>query len=144
MKLCVRMKTCEEFRKNLHDIIIKQISRNNEPEEAYKCVNTLNKVVGNIIESPYDEAKRQLKENNKIVKSTIRESSQMMKQLEKLEIALEEFLRKFKERARMKEKIAEESRKEIVNDFNNNIFILNIEISKQIFIIVNNSNSATR
>ncbi|CAG8774580.1 13598_t:CDS:1 [Dentiscutata erythropus] len=149
------MATDEEFRKNLHDIIIKQISRNNEPEEAYKCVNTLNKVIGNIIESPYDETKRQLKESNKIVKSTIREvdggvkflmkigfktkvvnfqksfilemphneSSQMMKQLEKLEIArelLEEFLRKIKERselkerARVKEKIAEESRKEIV------------------------------
>ncbi|CAG8648268.1 5233_t:CDS:1 [Dentiscutata heterogama] len=149
------MATDEELRKNLHDIIIKHISRNNEPEAAYKCVNTLNRVVGNIIESPYDEAKRQLKESNKIVKSTIREvdggvkflmkigfkvkvanfqksfilempqdeSSQMMKQLEKLEIAresLEEFLRKFKERselkerARVKEKIAEESRKEIV------------------------------
>ncbi|CAG8727907.1 hypothetical protein C2G38_2218423 [Gigaspora rosea] len=150
------MATDKEFRKSLHDIIVKQISRNNEPENAYKCVNTLNKVVGNIIESPHDETKRQLKESNKIVKSTIREvdggveflikvgfkakvfnfqksivlempknndSSQMMKQLEKLEIArelLEEFLRKFKERSelkertRLKEKIAEESRKEIV------------------------------
>ncbi|KAF0489291.1 ubx domain-containing protein 2 [Gigaspora margarita] len=149
------MATDKEFRKSLHDIIVKQISRNNEPENAYKCVNTLNRVVGNIIESPYDETKRQLKESNKIVKSTIREvdggieflikvgfkvkvfnfqksivlemannndSSQMMKQLEKLEIArelLEEFLRKFKEhselkeRMRLKEKIAEESRKEI-------------------------------
>ncbi|CAG8794483.1 5160_t:CDS:1 [Gigaspora margarita] len=149
------MATDKEFRKSLHDIIVKQISRNNEPEDAYKCVNTLNRVVGNIIESPYDETKRQLKESNKIVKSTIREvdggieflikvgfkakvfnfqksivlemannndSSQMMKQLEKLEIArelLEEFLRKFKERSelkertRLKEKIAEESRKEI-------------------------------
>ncbi|CAG8595589.1 2894_t:CDS:1 [Scutellospora calospora] len=149
------MDTNKEFRKSLYDIIIKQISRNNEPENAYKCFNTLNKVVGNIIESPHDKTKRQLKKTNKIVKSTIceidggadflikigfrvkviefqkfyileipndKDSSQLRKQLEILEIAqelLKDILQKLKERSELKEraklmeKIAEESRKEI-------------------------------
>ncbi|CAG8701182.1 6314_t:CDS:1 [Racocetra persica] len=149
------MATDKEFRKSLHDIIIKQISRNNQPEDAYKCIDTLNKVVGNIIKSPHDETKRKLKESNKIVHSTIREvdggfeflikigfkakvvdfqksfileiprnndTSQLTKQLENLEIArelLEDFLQKvkerieLKERARVRDKVAEESRRKI-------------------------------
>ncbi|CAG8745860.1 19910_t:CDS:2 [Cetraspora pellucida] len=149
------MATDKEFRKSLHDIIIKQISRNNRPEDAYKCVDTLSKIVGNIIKFPHDETKRRLKESNKIVKSTVREvdggveflikigfkakvvdfqksfilemprnndTSQLLKQLENLEIAhelLEDFLQKIKERselkerARVREKIAEESRRKI-------------------------------
>ncbi|CAJ0651816.1 4149_t:CDS:1 [Entrophospora sp. SA101] len=68
--------TNEKFRKNLYDeIIIKQISRNNNPTTAYQCVSILYKIVNNIILSPRDEVKRKLKEENKIFKANVKDIS---------------------------------------------------------------------
>ncbi|CAG8557872.1 18941_t:CDS:1 [Acaulospora morrowiae] len=62
----------EDFRKKLYeDIIIKQISRNNDVETAHKCIETLSRVVNNIIDSPNDERKRRLKEKSKTFQSNI-------------------------------------------------------------------------
>ncbi|CAG8649662.1 14677_t:CDS:1 [Acaulospora colombiana] len=62
----------KEFRKDLYDIIIKQISRNNEVKTAHKCIETLCRVVTNILDDPNDERKRKLKETTNTFQSTIR------------------------------------------------------------------------
>ncbi|CAJ0825437.1 8146_t:CDS:2 [Entrophospora sp. SA101] len=93
--------TNEKFRKNLYDeIIIKQISRNNNPTTAYQCVSILYKIVNNIILSPRDEVKRKLKEENKIFKANVKDISGETSEA--------------KEKMKAKEKVAEESRKKIV------------------------------
>ncbi|CAG8445414.1 7542_t:CDS:1 [Diversispora eburnea] len=67
------MDSKEEFRKKLYDeIIIKQISRNNNPESARKCIETLLRVVKNIVDDPKEEKKRKLKEETNAFKKNIR------------------------------------------------------------------------